>query len=124
MYFYYFLLSRFTGWFVNEVVPATWYKYGLVIMVCFGYFFFPFLGLLADVWIGRYKAILIGIVLCFISWIIIGIGLIAESYFTSKAVLWSRSVFSFAYIINYCSFTSNTIQYIILINLLELQLMN
>ena len=112
MYFYYFSLNHFTGRFVDEVAPATWYKYGLVIMACIGYFFFPFLGLLADVWIGRYKAILIGIVLCFISWIIIGIGLIVESYFVSEVVLWS--VFSFAYIINYCgysSFIANTIQY-------------
>ena len=70
MYFYYYLLSHFTGSFVDEVAPATWYKYGFVIMVCFGYFFFPLFGLLADVWIGRYNAILIGIVLCFISWII------------------------------------------------------
>ena len=112
MYFYYFLLSRFTGRFVDEVAPATWYKYGLVIMVCFGYFFFPLFGLLADVWIGRYKAILIGIVLCFISWIIIGIGFIVESYFASEAVLWSA--FSFAYILIFCgysSFTANIIQY-------------
>ena len=112
MYFYYFLLSRFTGWFVNEVVPATWYKYGLVIILCFGYFIFPLFGLLADVWIGRYKAILIGIVLCFISWIIIGIGFIVESYFVSEVVLWI--VFSFAYFINYCGFSSfnaNIIQY-------------
>ena len=112
MYFYYFSLSQFTGRFVNEVAPATWYKYGLVILLCFGYFFFPFLGLLADVWIGRYKAILIGIVLCFISWIIIGIGFIVESYFVSKVVLWS--FFCIAFIINYCgysSFTANIIQY-------------
>ena len=87
-------------------------KYGFVIMVCFGYFFFPLFGLLADVWIGRYKAILIGIVLCFISWIIIGIGFIVDNYFTSKAVLWSS--FSFGYIVNFCgysSFTANIIQY-------------
>ena len=112
MYFYYFLLSRFTGRFIIEVAPATWYKYGLVIILCFGYFIFPLFGLLADVWIGRYKAILIGIVLCFISWIIIGIGFIVESYFVSEVVLWI--VFSFAYFINYCGFSSfnaNIIQY-------------
>ena len=112
MYFYYFSLSRFTGRFVDEVAPATWYKYGLVIMACIGYFFLPFLDLLADVWIGRYKAILIGIVLCFISWIIIGIGFFIESYFDSEAVLWSA--FSFAYILIFCgfsSFTANIIQY-------------
>ena len=112
MYSYYMLLSRFTGGFVNEVAPATWYKYGLVIMVCFGYVFFPLFGLLADVWIGRYKAILIGIVLCFISWIIIGIGYMLESYFVSKSVLWIS--FSFAYFTFFCgnsSFTANIIQY-------------
>ena len=112
MYSYYILATRFTGGFITEVDPATWYKYGLVIMVCFGYFFFPLFGLLADVWIGRYKAILIGIVLCFIAWIIGGIGMILESYFAYELVLWSA--FSFAYILNFCgysSFTANIIQY-------------
>ena len=112
MYNHYILLSRFTNGFVDEVAPATWYKYGFVIIFFFGYFFFPLFGLLADVWIGRYKAILIGIVLCFISWIIIGIGFIVDNYFTSKAVLWSS--FSFGYIVHFCgysSFTANIIQY-------------
>uniref|UniRef100_A0A1X7U062 Uncharacterized protein n=1 Tax=Amphimedon queenslandica TaxID=400682 RepID=A0A1X7U062_AMPQE len=62
MYAQYILLSRFTGEFITEVAPATWYKYGLGIIYFLGYFFFPLFGLLADVWIGRYKAILIGIV--------------------------------------------------------------
>ena len=53
VYFYFFLLSDFTGGFATEVAPASWYKYGLVIMACIGYFFFPILGLSADVWIGR-----------------------------------------------------------------------
>uniref|UniRef100_A0A1X7UQA6 Major facilitator superfamily (MFS) profile domain-containing protein n=1 Tax=Amphimedon queenslandica TaxID=400682 RepID=A0A1X7UQA6_AMPQE len=112
MYFYYVLGSRFTGRFIDQVAPANWYKYGLVIMVCFGYFFFPLFGLLADVWIGRYKAILSGIVLCFISWIILGIAFIVESFFASIAVLWT--FFSFAYITFFCgnsSFTANIIQY-------------
>ena len=108
MYTHCFLFIHFTGGFTTEVAPATWYKFGFVIMGCCGCFFFPFLGLLA----GRYKAILIGIVLCFISWIIIGIGYILESYLASKAVLWS--CYSFAYIMHYCglsSFTANIIQY-------------
>ena len=109
---YYILVSRFTGGFVNEVAPATWYKYVFVIIFFFGYFFFPLFGLLADVWIGRYKAILIGIVLCFISWIVIGIGFFIESYFVSELVLWSA--FSFTCIFTYCgfsSFSANIIQY-------------
>ena len=112
VYFYYFLLSHFTGGFATEVAPASWYKYGLVIMACIGYFLFPFLGLLADVWIGRYKAILIGIVLCFISWIIIGIGFIVDINIASEAVLWI--FISFACTTLFCgfsSFTANIIQY-------------
>ena len=70
MYSYYKIGSHFMDGFTSEVAPATLYKYGFVIIVCFGYVFFPLFGLLADVWIGRYKAILIGIVLCFIAWII------------------------------------------------------
>ena len=83
---------------VKLLAPATLYKYGFVIIVCFGYFFFPLFGLLADVWIGRYKAILIGIVLCFISWIIIGIGFILDIYFVSKSVLWIFFQFCLLYI--------------------------
>uniref|UniRef100_A0A1X7T1I5 Major facilitator superfamily (MFS) profile domain-containing protein n=1 Tax=Amphimedon queenslandica TaxID=400682 RepID=A0A1X7T1I5_AMPQE len=108
----YTLLSRFTGELAKEFAPATWYKYGLVIIYFFGFIFFPLFGLLADVWIGRYKAILIGIVLCFISSIITGIGFIVNNYYTSKAVLWS--FFTFAYIVYYfgfSSFSANIIQY-------------
>ena len=112
MYFHYYLFSRFTGIFATEAAPATWYTYGFVFIYCFGYCSFPFLGLLADVWIGRYKAILIGIVLCFISWIIIGIGFIVVDNFASEAFLWS--FYSIAYISHFCgysSFTANIIQY-------------
>uniref|UniRef100_A0A1X7U214 Major facilitator superfamily (MFS) profile domain-containing protein n=1 Tax=Amphimedon queenslandica TaxID=400682 RepID=A0A1X7U214_AMPQE len=112
MYAHYVLISRFADGSSTEVAPATWYKYGFVIMACFGYCFFPFLGLLADVWIGRYKAILIGIVLCFISWIIIGIGFIVDNYFDSEAILYS--VYGFAYLFQFSGFsrfTANIIQY-------------
>ena len=112
MYSYYILGSRFVGGFATEVAPATWYKYGFVIMICFGHMSFPLFGLLADVWIGRYKAILIGIVLCFISWIILGIGFIVESYFISNELFWI--CFIFAYTLNFCgfsSFSANIIQY-------------
>ena len=112
MYSSYILGSRFAGGFATEVAPATWYKYGLVIIICFGHMSFPLFGLLADVWIGRYKAILIGIVLCFIAWIITGIVYMLESYFKSEVVLWIFN--SFVGIIHFCgysSFTANIIQY-------------
>uniref|UniRef100_A0A1X7UPV9 Uncharacterized protein n=1 Tax=Amphimedon queenslandica TaxID=400682 RepID=A0A1X7UPV9_AMPQE len=94
MFAQYFLISRFIGGSSDEIVPTAWYRYGFVFLTCSGWLSFPFLGLLADVWIGRYKAILIGIVLCFISWIIIGIGFIVDSYLASKTVLYS--IYSFA----------------------------
>ena len=112
MYAHYIFISRFIGGSSTEVAPATWYKYGFVILTCFGYCSFPFLGLLADVWIGRYKAILIGIVLCFISWIIIGIGFVVDSYFGSKTILYS--VYGLAYFFQFSgfsSFSANIIQY-------------
>uniref|UniRef100_A0A1X7UQC0 Helicase ATP-binding domain-containing protein n=1 Tax=Amphimedon queenslandica TaxID=400682 RepID=A0A1X7UQC0_AMPQE len=65
-----------------------------------GWLSFPFLGLLADVWIGRYKAILIGI------------GFVVDNYFDSEAILYS--VYGFAYFFQFsgfCSFTANIIQY-------------
>ena len=112
MYAHYIFISRFIGGSSTEVAPATWYKYGFVILTCFGYCSFPFLGLLADVWIGRYKAILIGIVLCFISWIIIGIGFVVDSYFGSKIILYS--VYGLAYFFQFSGFSgfsANIIQY-------------
>ena len=124
MYSYYKLLTRFTGGFATEVAPATWNNYGFVIIVCSGYFFFPLFGLLADVWIGRYKAILIGIVLCFMSWIIIGIGFVVENYFASEAVLWSFISFAYTTFFVVIPVSLLTLFSITLINLLELQLMN
>ena len=112
MYTNYVLISRFIGGSSTEIAPASWYKYGFVILTCFGYCSFPLLGLLADVWIGRYKAILIGIVLCFIAWIIIGIGFIVDSYFDSEAILYS--VYGFSYFFQFSGlsgFNANIIQY-------------
>uniref|UniRef100_A0A1X7UQI8 Major facilitator superfamily associated domain-containing protein n=1 Tax=Amphimedon queenslandica TaxID=400682 RepID=A0A1X7UQI8_AMPQE len=57
-----FLIRRFIASYLTENFPTSWYKYGLFILACSGWLSFPLFGLLADVWIGRYKAILIGIV--------------------------------------------------------------
>ena len=43
------------------------------------YVLFPLIGLLTDVYIGRYRAITIGVHLCFISWIITGLLFILDS---------------------------------------------
>ena len=42
----------------------------------------PLIGLLSDVYIGRYRAIMIGIILCFISWIVLGISYILYSCYS------------------------------------------
>ena len=46
----------------------------IVVDVCYCLLFlsFPLVGLLADVWIGRYKAITAGIVMCFLACIFAG----------------------------------------------------
>ena len=112
MYTHYFCISRFTGGSATEKAPTAWYIYGFFLLTSFGYFSFPLFGLLADIWIGRYKAILIGTVLCFLSWIIIGIGFIVDSYYDYEAVLWS--IYGIAYFFQFggfTSFTANIIQY-------------
>uniref|UniRef100_A0A1X7TH13 Major facilitator superfamily (MFS) profile domain-containing protein n=1 Tax=Amphimedon queenslandica TaxID=400682 RepID=A0A1X7TH13_AMPQE len=90
---------------------SNWH--GFSILICAQYIFFPLFGLLADVWIGRYKAILIGIVLCFISWIIIG-----TCYTVNFIYQFPNPLYWFAYTIvyvfetiGYCSFRANIVQY-------------
>ena len=80
----------------------------------FFFYFFPFFGLLADVCIGRYKAILTGMILCFTSWIISGFGFIIQSYGSNKALHWS--VYSIVYLTQHTGiafFLANIIQYMI-----------
>ena len=81
----------------------------------FFFYFFPFFGLLADVCIGTYKAILTGMILCFTSWIISGFGFIViQSYGSNKALHWS--VYSIVYLTQHTGiafFIANIIQYII-----------
>ena len=112
MYSQYFFLCSFIGESSIDAVPSTLYRYGFAIMICIGYMSFPLFGLLADVWIGRYKAILIGIVLCFISWIIAGIGFMAYEYYSYKTIL--NIAYSIVYILEYpgyACFSANIIQY-------------
>ena len=72
--------------------------------------FFPFLGLLADVYIGRYRAILIGVILSFVSWIIFGLTFILHSYYGFHGTLWIVLGLILNYI-GFISFTANIIQY-------------
>ena len=77
----------------------------LSIYICC-YVLYIFLGLLTDVCIGRYRAIMIGIIVCFISWIITGTAFALNYY---GFILWIvPAIFQYT---GYVSFLTNVIQY-------------
>ena len=87
-----------------------WYIIDL--LQCLALLSFPLFGLLADVCIGRYRAVLIGIVLCFLSWISAGVGYLIESYYHYKVILYTA--YGIAYLLGaagYLSFKANIVQY-------------
>ena len=43
------------------------------------YFLYPLGGLIADVWTGRYKVIIMSAYICFLAWIVYGIGYLTSS---------------------------------------------
>ena len=90
---------------------SNWH--GFSILICAQYISFALFGLLADVWIGRYKAILIGIVLCFISWIIIGTCYTVNfTYHFPNPLYWCAYTIVYVFeTIGYCSFRANIVQY-------------
>ena len=74
------------------------------------YTVYPFIGLLTDVFIGRYRSIMIGIILCFISWIITGILFILNSCYGLMGKMWIVP----GYVINNIgtiTFAASVIQY-------------
>ena len=85
---------------------------GFDILYFLVYLSFPLFGLMADVWIGRHRSIITGIILCFSSMIIAGIGYALNSFYPSKAILWLA--YSMAYVleaVGYGSFKANIVQY-------------
>uniref|UniRef100_A0A1X7VDS5 Major facilitator superfamily associated domain-containing protein n=1 Tax=Amphimedon queenslandica TaxID=400682 RepID=A0A1X7VDS5_AMPQE len=114
MYGNFFLMIHFTGNHAKRIVHG--YKYYFTISVFGSYLFSPFLGLLADVWIGRYRTIMAGVLLCFMSWLITGISYIVF-YFYNSFVLRSHYLWLSllpAYIclfVGFASFRVNVIQY-------------
>ena len=79
---------------------------------CLLYLSFPLVGLLADVWIGRYKAITAGIIMCFLSWIFAGIGYIVTDLFEFSSI--SFILYGLGYfleLVGYTSFKANIVQY-------------
>ena len=86
----------------------------IVFDVCYCLLFlsFPLVGLLADVWIGRYKAITAGIIMCFSAWILAGIAYIVKDVFHFHSIFFV--LYGMAYfleLVGYTSFKANIIQY-------------
>jgi peptide/histidine transporter 3/4 len=82
-----------------------------VIFYCLFYLMYPVFGLLADLWIGRYRAITIGICICFISIILSSTGIIVNEIF-HYTLYWI--IFMLAYFlssIGYTNFRANITQY-------------
>ena len=88
----------------SRIVPDVCY--------CLLFLSFPLVGLLADVWIGRYKAITAGIIMCFLAWILAGIGYIVKDLFEFNSI--SFILYGLAYLlelVGYTSFKANIVQY-------------
>ena len=81
---------------------------GTIVYSCF--ILCPLIGLLSDVYIGRYRAIMIGIILCFISWIIFGISFILNNCYGFMENTWTVPSF-LVNSIGIISFLANIIQY-------------
>ena len=81
---------------------------------CLLYLSFPLFGLLADVWIGRYKAVTAGIIMCFLAWIFAGIGYIVTHLFEFSSSIIYFILYGLGYLlelVGYTSFKANIIQY-------------
>ena len=86
----------------------------IVFDVCYFLVFlsFPLVGLLTDVWIGRYKAITAGIIMCFLAWIFAVIGYIVKEVFDFHSIFFV--LYGMGYLIElvgYTSFKANIVQY-------------
>ena len=79
---------------------------------CMLYFIFVLVGLIADVWTGRYKIIVTGIFLCFFAWIISGVNFIITAYWQNNSLFYVIYVFGYlCAAIGYTGFRANIIQF-------------
>ena len=73
---------------------------------------FPLFGLVADVWIGKQKTVMIGTLLCFSSWSIGGLGYVVKSFYTSEIFAMSTYVIAVLLLaIGYGVFKATIVQY-------------
>ena len=79
---------------------------------CIFFFLFFLFGVLADVKFGRYKTIITGIHLCFLSWIVFGFAAIVKSYSNFEVPFMILYVVGYIIeMIGYSSFVSNIFQF-------------
>ena len=79
---------------------------------CMLFFLFLLFGLIADVWTGRYKIIVIGIFLCFFAWILSGVDFIIAAYWPNN--LSFSVIYAIAYlcaVVGYTGVRANIIQF-------------
>ena len=86
MYLQMFLARYFAATYFSTDTQNSYSSIVFDTLYCILFLTFPFLGLLSDVWIGRYRAILSGIMLCFIAWILAGMGYIVKYYLNSSTL--------------------------------------
>ena len=102
---YLMAVQIFLIWFANTIKGNL----ETIVYSCF-ILLVPLIGLLSDVYIGRYRAIMIGIILCFISWIIFGISFILNNCYRFMENMWTVPSFLVSGI-GIITFAANIIQY-------------
>ena len=105
---------RYFGTTYFNTSQIGWMYSFIVFDVCYCVFFlsFPLVGLLTDVWIGRYKAITAGIIMCFLAWIIAGIEYIVKDLYEISSLFFILSGLSYLLqIVGFASFKANIVQY-------------
>ena len=105
------LFRYYTASTLKEAAPQSWYSYAFFTLICVAYISFPVFGLLADVCIGRYRAVIIGIVFCFLAWITTGIGFILLWYDHMLLLWFCYGITYFLQFCGYLAFKANIVQY-------------
>ena len=79
---------------------------------CMLFFMHSLLGLIADTWTGRYKIIVTGIFLCFSVWIVSGVGVIINTYWSNNPFFFVICALAFVCIaVGYAGFHANIVQF-------------
>ena len=99
----------------NSVVLKKMFKNLFLV----SYFLFPLGGLIADVWTGRYKVIIVSVYMCFLAWIIASVGYLVWSELHSSWTGVILCVSAILYMIGMSGFRSVIIPF----NIDQLQLM-